>query len=300
MLMGDTTFGEYVRIAAAADIPENVYLQFGNNISEVSRSHFLLCVEPMVFGVWFEKENWHHQSAPNQEYHLYFGGKDKPEAVVTLRHFDRIDDDQGTLLLLQLQKSRIYHLASVKNFLIYYRYYRRDGMRFKTFKSHVCAYSYPRRIRIISFRQDDYYNIFPMDLLGDISQHNKYVLGLRHSNVTLKRILDTGKILVAEAPSAQEKTIFQLGNHHSSQAPAISELPFGVSTSKRFGFYVPGFAESYKEIKIVHHLNLGSHMLLWGEVQEEIKWQPHKDHLYMVHFLHFLHLKNKGILYHRL
>ena len=155
--------------------------------------------------------------------------------MLELEYFNSIEDEKGSLLLLQLRRSHIYHLSAIKNFLVWYRYYSRDKMSFSKFKSHVCAYSYPRRIRIISFRQPDYYNIFPMDLLGDITPQGKYVLGLRHTNVAIKRIMETGKLLVAEVPFHQHNIIFQLGKHHSSQAPALPDLPFETTTSKISG-----------------------------------------------------------------
>jgi hypothetical protein len=277
------------------EIPEKIYLEAGSTITEVSRSHFLLCIEPIIFGIWLEKS-----TAPGKNYRLYFGSKEKPEAVLELEYFNSIEDEKGSLLLLKLQRSHIYHLAAIKNFLVWYRYYSRDKMSFSKFKSHVCAYSYPRRIRIISFRQQDYYNIFPMDLLGDITQPGKYVFGLRHSNVAIKRIMETGKLLVAEVPFHQHNIIFQLGKHHSSQAPALSDLPFETITSKNFGFHIPAFAESYKEINIAQTLPLGSHMLLWGNVREAVQLSAASQHLYMVHFMHYLHQKNKGMAYQQL
>jgi hypothetical protein len=295
MLMGDSSFTEYARVTMPDEIPEKIYLEAGSTITEVSRSHFLLCIEPIIFGIWLEKS-----TAPGKNYRLYFGSKEKPEAVLELEYFNSIEDEKGSLLLLKLQRSHIYHLSAIKNFLVWYRYYSRDKMSFSKFKSHVCAYSYPRRIRIISFRQQDYYNIFPMDLLGDISLQGKYVFGLRHSNVAIKRIIETGKLLVAEVPFHQHNIIFQLGKHHSSQAPALSDLPFETTTSKNFGFPVPSFAESYKEINITQTLSLGSHMLLWGNVQDSVQLIAPGQHLYMVHFMHYLHQKNKGIVYQRL
>jgi hypothetical protein len=295
MLMGDSSFTEYARVTMPDEIPQKIYLEAGGQFTEVSITHFLLCIEPIIFGIWLGKD-----TAPGKNYRLYFGSRDKPEAVLDLEFFNLIKDEKGSLLLLKLQQSHIYHLSAIKNFLIWYRYYSRDKMSFSKFKTHVCAYSYPRRIRIISFRQQDYYNIFPMDLLGDISLQGKYVFGLRHSNVAIKRIIETGKLLVAEVPFHQHNIIFQLGKHHSSQAPALPDLPFETTTSKNFGFPVPSFAESYKEINITQTLSLGSHMLLWGNVQDSVQLIAPGQHLYMVHFMHYLHQKNKGIVYQRL
>jgi hypothetical protein len=302
MLMGNVVFSEYVRTKMAGNPPEKIFLQTAGQVKEVSGRHALLCIEPIIFGIWLDKADWPAQKKDEEVYRLYFGaapGEEKPEAILTLSYFNHIEDENIVLLLLKLEQSQVYHCSPIKNFLIWYRYYRRDGMLFSKFKSHVCAYSYPRKVRLVSFRNDNYYNIFPMDLLGDIQQ-GKFVFGLRHSNITLQKIIDNGKIVVAEAPAEQQQILFQLGKHHSSNAPALDKLPFEVITTKNFLFYIPSWVESYKEININKTMKLGSHILLWGQVYEETVLQPASSHAYMLHFLHYLHQKNNGLNYERL
>jgi hypothetical protein len=303
LLMGDVDFSDYVKVKIDGNLTEKVFLETAGAVKDVSQQHALFCIEPIIFGIWFDKSEWQPQKKQYEVYQLYFGaapGAGKPEATMTLVFFDCIEDGNLVLLLLKLEKSSVYHLSPLKNFLIYYRYYRRDGMLFPKFKSHVCAYSYPRKIRLVSFRQDDYYNIFPMDLLGDIERHGKFVFGLRHSNIAQQKIIDTRKILVAEVPVEHQKILFQLGKHHSTKPPAISALPFEVMTSKNFSFYIPSWVESYKEINITKTINLGSHLLLYGEVKEKVVLKPSSAHVYMLHFLHLLHQKNRGLIYQRM
>ena len=121
-------------------------------------------------------------------------------AIITLDYFDKIEEADGTLYLLKLGESKIYHVNFIKTFLLFYKYYKKPKFSFEKYKSLIAAYSYPRRVRIISFKQDDYFNIFPMDLLGEIPQSGKYVFGLRHTNVALAKIIETKKIVVSEVP----------------------------------------------------------------------------------------------------
>lgn len=288
--MGDTVFSEYSKITVPDDIREKVYLAIAGSRIEVSRDHWLLCIEPIVFGVWIEKSKLPHQQEPGMECRLYFGD----EADLILELLDRIEEEEGTLFLLKLQKSNIYQLNFIKTWLLYYRYYRRGGLSFARFKSFVAAYSYPRRVRLVSFRQNDYFNIFPMDLLGDIAGHQRYVFGLRHTNTALPRILETRQLVVSEVSQDHKDIIYQLGKHHSGSPPSLDKLPFGVQLSKDFGFYIPDWVESYKEIRILRTMNLGSHMLLWGEAREEQRLTEPADHLFIVHFLHFLYQKDRA------
>jgi hypothetical protein len=304
-LMGDTVFSAYSKITVPDDIPEKVYLEIAGRIIDISKSHWILCIEPIIFGLWIEKEDY-VTPKKNAKYYMYFSDSvnsdnksitRKREATLTLNFFDCIEEKNGTLLLLKLEKSKIHHLNLIKTYLLFFRYYKKSGLSFARFKSFVAAYSYPRRIRLISFRQDNYYNIFPMDLLGDIRQHHRYVFGLRHTNTALPRIIETGKLVVSEVSFKYKDIIYQLGKHHSGNPPSLDSLPFDVVLSKNFEFYVPALAETYKEIKILRTMNLGSHMLLWGElIEEDILTDP-GNHLFIVHFLHYLYQKNQGVNY---
>ena len=90
--------------------------------------------------------------------------------------------------------------------------------------------------------------------------------------------------------------IYQLGKHHREP---LSEtvLPFETIPSEIFGFPIPAWANRYKEIRIVSTMNLGSHMLLWGEEINEKYLSESHGHLFHIHFLHYLHQKSKGLDY---
>jgi len=308
-LMGDTAFSPYSKITAADQLREKVYLELPDRLLDVSGSHWILCIEPLVFGVWIGEA-----VGPVDECRLYFcdgdldgsgpgraraaepGAHGDAEAIVSAKLLDRVDEEEGSLLLLELKSSRIHSLPFLKTWLLYYRYYRK-GLPFARFKAYVAAYSYPRRIRIVSFRQDDYYNIFPMDLLGAIPGQDRYVFGLRHTNTALPRILETGDLVVSEASFRYKDLIYGLGKHHSGSPPPPEDLPFRLALTDTFGFPTPDWVESYKEVRIVKTLDMGSHMLLWGEVIHEKVLTPPVEHLFLVHFLHYLHQKNNGFIY---
>jgi hypothetical protein len=151
-------------------------------------------------------------------------------------------------------------------------------------------------VRLISFREGAWYNIFPMDLVGDIPLSRNYVFGLRHSNVTLARIIETKKLVVSEISYEYKNIIYKLGKHHREPL-SEADLPFELIRSETFDFPIPAWADSYKEIRIVNTMNLGSHMLLWGEeINQKYLSDPHA-HLFHIHFLHYLHQRKKGLAY---
>lgn len=302
-LMGDTVFSEYTKITTADDLKQHVWLTTATHTCDVSERHWLLCIHPMVFGVWVHNSQTRKDLEEQNDATLYFGGTsmndiiEGHEAETGVTVIEHIPEKNGSLFLLKLSESSIHHISLIKRCLIFFRYYRKDGLTYQRFKSYVSAYSFPRRIRIVSFRDQDYYNIFPMDLLGEIPGENRWVFGLRHSNKALSRIIRTGKIVVCEVPYQYKEKIYALGNHHSTNPPPLDLLGIQVSESKEFRFHIPVWADSYNEIRIHHSINLGSHMLLWGETVSQTIVREPSSHLFLIHFLHYLEQKKKGAEY---
>jgi hypothetical protein len=301
ILFGDSQISEYLKISTPDEIQERVFLEAAGEVIDVSSHQWLLCIEPVVFGVWINNQvpgslilgdrckiYFHDSLVKNISF------EKKSSAVVDLTLFDWIRETSGTLLLFKVLHSNIFHLNSIRRYLLFSRYYKKNGLTFSKFKSFVAAYSYPRRIRLVSFRAHNYYNIFPMDLVGDISGANRFVFGLRHTNVTLGKILETRRLVVSEVGFQFKDVIYELGKHHSGNPPSLPSLPFDVVKTGTFDFYVPAWVESYKEIRILETKNMGSHMLLWGEVIGEAVLNAKCDHLFLIHFLHYLWQKKGG------
>ena len=298
-LFGDADIKEFSSVTVNDQIKETVLLKAGHQVFNVSESQFLLCLEPVVFGVWLTNEKKLDNMETDGIFEMLFtrAPQNKLLARIKLNFFDKISDDKGSLFVLKQVESEIHHIGILKARFLFSRFYKKPGFLFAQFKLMVAAYSYPRKVRLISFRQGDYYNIFPMDLLGDIKTADRYVFGLRNTNTTLKHILETKKLIVSDVSHLHKQAIYQLGSHHSVAPPQIAHLPFAVIKSKAFNFYIPEWADSYKEITIKKTINLGSHTLLWGEVETQCNLKSSTGHLHHIHYLLHLYQKKKGNVY---
>jgi hypothetical protein len=288
-------------------VREKVYLHVGDNVLDVSGNQWLLSLDPLMIGIWVEEKTAASLFGPGKEYRLYFRDCAPPReetfdrnavSVLRLEYSDQLTEEDGTLFLLRVGSTAIHHISPIRARLLYEKFYRKPGVGFERLKGIAAAYSYPRRVRIISFQLEGNYNyIFPMDLLADIRSCGRFLFGMRHSNQVLKRIVDIKKIVVAEAPAAYKGMIYKLGRNHSASPPALEEYPFGVIRTRQFGYYLPDWVESYKEVTIGRTADLGSHMLLSGRWSEEVLLKPASPHLHHIHFLHFLYLKGRGQAY---
>ena len=302
LLSGESVIREFLTIGIDDNVREKAYLQAGDQLLEVTRNQWLLGLDPRVIGIWTEAP------IPTADsYTLYF--RDTPAesvsaagnralCILRLDYVDRLVENNGNLFLFRIQSSAIHHIDGLRLRLLYRKFYKKPGVDFERTKAVAAAYTYPRRVRIISFQLEGNYNyIFPMDLLADIKTSGRYLLGMRHSNQVLKRIMDIRKIVVAEVPAKYKPLIYQLGRNHSAAPPRLDELPFATLPTREFGFFVPEWVESYKEVTIDKTIDLGSHMLLCGQWKEEVQLTSPTPRLHHIHFLHFLYLKHKGLGY---
>ncbi|MCF6128465.1 hypothetical protein L1S35_02195 [Flavobacterium sp. AS60] len=284
LLFGNAFFKEYPAVSITEnEIKENVFFEVDEKQTDVSQKHWLLSLEPMVFGIWFE-------SAPNfdkkNKGKLYFkSGQNKTLAIVELNLTEIITEKEGILLLFTVEESELFYISPFKTKLIYGLYYKKPKLSFNLFKNLTAAFSFPRKVRLVSFKKDDYFNIFPMDLVGNIPGTNHFVFGLRHTNNTLDKIIEEKKIVAAEFPSSLKEEIYQLAKHHSGNPQGIDALPFSILETNLYQFPIPESVIQYDEIEILKTLNLGSHMLLFGKTINTIVVNENTANLYHIHFL---------------
>jgi hypothetical protein len=295
LLTGEGVIREFVTVGAGDRLREKAYLTADGRVWDVTGNQWLLGLDPRVIGIWAVAEDL----GGRLSYLLDIrDGEGEVLGEMKLEYVDRIVEDCGTLFLFRVQSTVIHHIQPWRVSLLYQKFYKKPGVTIERLKAVAAAYTYPRRVRVISFSFGaDCHYIFPMDLLADIRGARRYLLGMRHSNQVLKRIMEVGQIVVAEAPAGYKKLIYGLGRNHSAAPPPPDQLPFGVIASRRWGYYLPDWVESYKEITIGKTLNLGSHMLLCGEWDEEVVLRPETPRLHHIHFLYFLYAKGGRLAY---
>ncbi|MCF6131633.1 flavin reductase family protein [Flavobacterium wongokense] len=287
ILFGQSFFKEFPAVALDANsMTDKVLFEINGKQFDVSQTQWLLSLEPMVFGIWSDNDLGIDKESNCQ---LHFHSKENIRvAVLELKFTDSISEKEGMLFLFEVQHSEVFYCSSFKMRLIYNLYYKRPGQSFSQFNKLAAAFSYPRKVRLISFKKEGYFNIFPMDLAGSVPETDWFVFGLRHSNKTLERIIEEGKIAASEFPASLKEEIYALSKHHSGNPPELDSLPFDLKPTQEFEFPIPEAAIKYHEIEIKKTLNLGSHMLLWGKAINTVTVNEEKPNLYHIHFLNYL------------
>jgi flavin reductase (DIM6/NTAB) family NADH-FMN oxidoreductase RutF len=266
-------------------VEEKVSLRKGRHNFDITKHHGMICLDPFCIAAWLPNEQ--ADLFDPEEVSVQFTKGNKLNAAIKVSIIEKIATEHGVLLLYKIDKAKNYQLSTLHRLLLFTHFLRSKKNTYHHRKTISALYSYPRKIIVVSYKDDDYYNIFPMDIHGYIEEEGLYILGLRTTNVTLDKILEAKKVVVCDTDSVDIKTIYDLGKHSSKAPTKIEELPFGTTESEQFGFLVPDFTGSYKEIEIVQHKKMGYHMLMVGKVVNEKRIKPKSSSLYHVGFLQF-------------
>ena len=300
VLFGEISLREYIAIQQEEhDFQEKAYLKTKDSLLDITEAHWLLCLEPFVFGVWVKEKEKIEEGCSLLFKHRKGEGL-ALSAKLELLYWDEIGLEEGTLLLFRTKPGSVRIGNILRMVFLFYGYYRNPKMSYSKFKLLSAAFSFPRRVRLVSFKQEEFATLFPMDLLGEIPGTNTYVLGLRHTNQAVSKMVETQKVVVCEVSAEHKEMLYVLGKHHAEKFPSLEELSFQTFPSMKFGFLLPEWVSSYKELTIRQWKDLGSQMLFLGEVENQMVLRRDKGNLYHIHFLYYFLQKRKGMLFHEI
>jgi hypothetical protein len=266
-------------------VEEKVYLRKDNQTVDISTHQGMICLDPFCIAVWLPDTQLDQLDPESVKIEFKKGRKVNAEIEVSL--IEKIASEQGELLLYKIEKVKNHQLNAIRRLVLFAYFLRSKTNTYYSRKVISALYSYPRKIIIVSYCDEQYCNIFPMDIQGYIEEEKLYILGLRTTNLTLSKILETKKVVVCDTDTVDINTVYNLGKHSSSTPTPIEDLPFGTTKSELFGFPVPDFTGSYKEIEIIQHKKMGYHMLMVGKVVNEKKIKQNATSLYHIGFLQF-------------
>lgn len=174
ILAGNHPIREYSTVTIEGDIREQVYLRVGKRMIDISRNHWLLCLEPVVFGVWAGQNEAIGLLKEKSGYRMYFrGGVEKnAEAILDLEFLDWIEEEGGCLFLLKLTHTIIRPVHPLSSLLLFLQYYKKPGLTYKKYRSFIAAFCYPRQVRLVSYRK------------GIITRCSRWILWVRSDGGT--------------------------------------------------------------------------------------------------------------------
>jgi hypothetical protein len=267
----------------ANEVLEKVFLKQGSQHIDITLHHAMICLDPFCVAIWLTTAEL--VSISPQQVSISFVKGKKLNALINLSLIEPIPTSKGTLLLYKVERVANYQLTPLHRIAFFAYLLRSLKNTYYSRRVIGALYSYPRRIIIVSYKDDTYTNIFPMDIQGFIEEEGLCILGLRTTNITLDKILETKRVVVCDTNAVDINTVYNLGKHKSAAPTPESEMPFKIIESDLFRFPVPAFVGGYREIEIIQHKKMGYHMLLVGRVLNDKKLVDNPTSLYHVGFL---------------
>ncbi len=268
-------------------ITQEVSMSVAGADIDITRNHCMICLDPFCIAVWLKPGQL--ESGKDKDAALIFRNGEKKRARMNVTLKERIEEGGASLLLYEVKKAACFQLNPFSRFITLFFFLKNKTSTYRQRKYIAALYSYPRKIIVVSYKEEGYCNIFPMDIQGKVPGANLYLLGLRTTNITLEKILRSGKLVVSDTANADIKTIYSLGSHLSKNPPALQDLPFSTHDSDIYGFPVPEFASSYDEVEIIQSRELGYHKLMIGRIINTKRQEALNADLYHLHIMEFLH-----------
>lgn len=274
-----------VRIATG-QVMERMILKNGKREFDITNRNSIVCQTPMHIAVSFRHDQSISFDSDHFEVSVIKGNQTLSTTKLTLVH--EIKADLASIFLFKTLDGNCYQSNTLFQNLMFRRFKNPHKHTHLEKRIQAALYSYPRNIIVVSFKDQEYYNIFPMDFQCYLPDDDLHIFGLRTTNITLEKILSEKKMVVSDPSAADIKTIYFLGSHNSKIPPRIEDLPFGIIESGQFKFPVPDFASSYKEIEIITNQLLGSHMFFVGRVINKKEIREKTPSLCHLHFFQYL------------
>jgi flavin reductase (DIM6/NTAB) family NADH-FMN oxidoreductase RutF len=126
-------------------------------------------------------------------------------------------------------------------------------------------YIFPRPVFLVSVEYGGRKNIFPMDLVGEIST-GEFMLALRTTSPAIELMEGSRQVALSAPPAAQVQAVYALGANHRNLPADWEDLPIPTRESPTFGLPVLAGDALVLELSIREIHRTGSHFLFVGSI----------------------------------
>ncbi len=269
LAMGDSIFPQQVTVGMRDPQGEiTVWLHGAGEPRDVTSRHVMACVDPLIIGVVFDP-GWVIPARSRIKFSLRFRerrGARRLLGEIRLAGSGEVFGDDG-LRLFRIRGSSNYCLPRLRlwahfAYLAYrrWRFNNNPEIKITPRDAHtmVAFFICPRPVVLVSVRHGEEGNVFPMNLMGPISE-NRFAFALNSTRHAAPIVVKARRAAISNVPLSEAALAKGLGRNHLKSSIDLSELPFASWSSPVFGFPVPDFAVRVREIEIETSMRLGSH-----------------------------------------
>jgi flavin reductase (DIM6/NTAB) family NADH-FMN oxidoreductase RutF len=289
MLLGETNLPQQCTVGIQDPQREvSVWLHGIGGPRDVTFEHSIACASP--FTICIGGKDWQLRDtgeSPTLEFREH-DGEGFLLAELGLRHTATILTDGQAIHLFQVDRCRNYCLSPGRlwaHYLhhAYLRWRSTSHIRLTACEAQAMTASFicPRRVVLVSAVWGDRNNIFPMNLLGSLSD-DYFAFSLDSTRLAAPLVAGAGMVALSGIPVGRAEVAQQLGKNHKKESVAWSQVPFSTTPSTALGIPVPCFASRVIELQLETTCNLGSHTLFVSRVIRD-EHRAAGEQFFMVH-----------------
>jgi flavin reductase (DIM6/NTAB) family NADH-FMN oxidoreductase RutF len=239
---------------------------------DVTRDHVPVSLRPLVLGVRLDAPAIATRGLTLELHDAIETAA--PLARIGLEHAGEIALSRGSLQLFQTNGCRNRCAPTLTR---WYRYalawqharleHRKPYALKMSARDLICLnayYIFPRPVFLVSVRHGGHENLFPMDLVGEISS-GEFILALRSTSPAIELIEQSRQVALSAAPASQVKIVYALGANHRNPPAGSLDLPIPTTTSPTLGLRTL-CDEAVLELSIREIHRPGSHVLFVSSI----------------------------------
>lgn len=242
---------------------------------DVTREHMMACGFPFTIGIALQAGTavpLRNGASPSLSFHEK-NGRDRLLGKIGLRLTTRVSVGSKELCLFHPSSSNNYCLPKPWLWSRYLYYARMRSspqtaempLSVREGHSMFVFYICPRPVVLASIGEKNVGNIFPINLMGRVSETH-FAFALNRERPVTSAVERSGRIAISAVPMAQCFVAMQLGKNHREQWIDWNLLPFKTRLSATLGLRVPDFALRIREMEIESVREVGSHKLFIARV----------------------------------
>jgi hypothetical protein len=163
-----------------------------------------------------------------------------------------IGNEQVYLYKVISSRNQLPYLYSIlMNHIVYaakrkFKYNTLEGKRLH----HLFVYYIkPRPAFLLSLKDGDDFDIFPVDLNGNIF-NDYYMQSIKSTNKAVNAIKEAAAFCLSAVPFSKADVIYKLHEQRKKEKMGLKNLPFSVLESRELKIPVPDFAISVREFRV--------------------------------------------------
>lgn len=172
LLLGYSNPPKYPAIRVSdMEIEERVFLRHDGKKFDITANHSIICEKPFCIAIFLPQEQ--HEIAIT-DITLLIERRGKIAAKLQLILKDSLKENETYIFIYEIEEVRNYQINNIRQYFLMRHFLREKKLTQKEGNIYAALYSYPRQVVIISYEEDGYYNLFPMDFRRHYNEDNLY------------------------------------------------------------------------------------------------------------------------------